>query len=98
MDDKNQLLSLVGQRYNGDLSGYLTKKPEKKAPEKIKAKKQDNSEEKEFIAADKDYQAALAYIKDVISPAFMKVYPDKIRVNDTFAKTFFVHAYPSFLE
>lgn len=46
----------------------------------------------------KDYSEALAYIKDVISPAFMKVYPDKIRLNNTYAKTYFIYAYPNFLE
>ena len=98
MDNKNQLITLVQQRYDWDLSGYLTKKNSEKPDTKIKAKKADNKTQEEFLEADRDYKEALAYIKDVISPAFMKIYPDKIRINDTFVKTFFVHAYPSFLE
>jgi len=98
VDSNNSLIQLVGQRYNWDLSGYLTKKDGTKKPEKIVAKKQNNTEEKEFLEADKDYKSALAYVKDIISPAFMKVYPDKVRINETYAKTYFVYSYPSFLE
>jgi hypothetical protein len=50
------------------------------------------------LESEKEYKAALAYIKDLISPAFMKIYPDKIQINNTIAKTFFVYAYPNFLE
>jgi conjugal transfer ATP-binding protein TraC len=34
----------------------------------------------------------------MVAPAFMKIYPDKVRINNVFAKTFFVYAYPNFLE
>jgi len=50
------------------------------------------------LESEKEYKAALAYIKDLISPAFMKILPDKIQINNTIAKTFFVYAYPNFLE
>lgn len=96
--ENNSLIELVQQRYDGDLSGYLNTPKKTAGQEKIIAKKQSNSENKEFIEADKDYKSALAYIKDIISPAFMKVYPDKIRINDTYAKTYFIYSYPSFLE
>jgi hypothetical protein len=46
----------------------------------------------------KEYSDALAYVKDVISPAFMRTYPDKIRINNTYAKTYFIYAYPNYLE
>lgn len=49
-----------------------------------------------MLEMEKDYKSALAYVKDVISPEFFKVYNDKIRVNDTYVKTFFVYAYPNF--
>ena len=37
----------------------------------------------------KTYKDALAYVKDAISPAFMKVYPNKLQINNTFVKTLF---------
>ncbi len=57
-----------------------------------------NAEKKAVLSAEKDYKEALAYIKDAIAPAFMKVHNDKIRINNTYAKTFFVYSYPNFLE
>jgi hypothetical protein len=51
-----------------------------------------------MLETEKEYKDALAYIKDLVSPAFMKIKPNNIKINNTFAKTFFVHAYPSFLE
>jgi hypothetical protein len=51
-----------------------------------------------LLEVEKEYKEALSYIKDLVSPAFMKIKPNNIKINNTFAKTFFVHAYPSFLE
>jgi hypothetical protein len=50
------------------------------------------------MESEKVYKEALAYVKDIISPAFMKTFPNKIQINNTYAKTFFVYAYPNFLE
>jgi hypothetical protein len=50
------------------------------------------------MEAEKEYKEALAYIKDMIAPSYMKIFPDKLRINNVFAKTFFVYAYPNFLE
>jgi len=55
-------------------------------------------EDKKILEAEKEYKEALAYIKDMISPAYMKVFPDKLRINNTYVKTFFIYAYPNFLE
>ncbi len=44
------------------------------------------------------YHEALAYIKDAIAPAMVKVTPQDIQINDTFCKTLFTYAYPDFLE
>lgn len=55
-------------------------------------------EEKRLKEAEKEYKEALAYIKDIISPAYMKITPDKIKINNVYTKTFFVYAYPNFLE
>jgi hypothetical protein len=34
----------------------------------------------------------------MIAPSYMKIDKDKIQINNVFAKTFFIYAYPSFLE
>jgi len=61
-------------------------------------KKAKLEEDKKLKETEKEYKEALAYIKDLVSPAFLKNQPNYIKVNNTFAKTFFVYAYPSFLE
>ncbi len=94
MSEKEKLVSLVGKRFSWDISWFKVKPVEKKIDTKENSKK----ESSEILKAEKEYKEALAYVKDVISPAFMKIYPDKIQINNTFAKTFFVYAYPSFLE
>lgn len=91
MVSQEKLILLVKKRYTWDIYGF-----EKK--EEIPKEWANKNEEKVIIEAENDYKDALAYVKDIISPAFMKVYPDKIRINDTYAKTFFIYAYPNFLE
>ena len=96
MADKTKLIGLVKKRYTGDLSGYGPVAWRKETG--VAKTPVDNvitNEEKESF---KEYSDALAYIKDVISPAFMKIYPDKIRVNNTYAKTYFIYSYPNYLE
>lgn len=94
MENKKKLIDLVNKNISWDLSWFEIKKEDKKD----KNSTQEKEENKKILEAEKDYKEALAYIKDVISPAFMKVFPDKIRINNTFAKTFFVYAYPNFIE
>lgn len=89
MEREEKLMKLVSQRINWDTYSYI-KKDKVKAPNK--------SEENEIMEWEKEYKAALSYVKDVISPAFMKIHPNKIQINNTIAKTFFIYAYPSFLE
>ncbi|MDD5770402.1 MAG: DUF87 domain-containing protein [Candidatus Gracilibacteria bacterium] len=55
-------------------------------------------EDKLILQAEKEYKEALSYIKDMISPSFMKIFPDKVRINNIYTKTYFVYAYPNFLE
>lgn len=93
MASQEKLIELVKKRYPWDTYGY-----DKKDIKKDEIKKVDKNEDKQVLEAEKEYKDALAYVKDIISPAFMKIYPDKVRINDTFAKTFFVYAYPNFLE
>lgn len=90
VENPEKIIKLVKQRIDWDTYWYKTKE------EKTKPKKVDAS--KELVESEKEYKAALAYIKDVISPAFMKVSQDRVKINNTIAKTFFIYSYPNFLE
>ena len=57
-----------------------------------------NATPEEIKTGERIYHEALAYIKDAIAPAMVKVSPHDIQVNDTFCKTLFTYAYPDFLE
>lgn len=94
MDNKEKLISLVQNRINWDTYSYIVQEKTKWK----KTKKSTSNENKEILESEKTYKEALAYIKDTISPAFMKVFPNKLKINNTFTKTFFVYAYPNFLE
>lgn len=106
MTQNEKLKSLVTKRYSWDSSTYeelLLKtskelketKSQKITPKNEVSWKDDN---KKILQAEKEYKEALAYVKDMISPAYMKIMPDKVKVNNVYAKTFFVYAYPNFLE
>ncbi len=73
-----------------------TKKIEKKVEiNKDKLSKEDTEKLKQVEV---EYKEALAFLKDAISPAFMKESANHIQINNIFARTFFVYAYPTFLE
>ncbi|MCP4523418.1 MAG: DUF87 domain-containing protein [Candidatus Gracilibacteria bacterium] len=93
MPNQEKLKSLVDTRITGDVYSYISSKA---AEEQDKAKKA--AEDKKLIATEKEYKEALSFVKDAISPAYMKAWPNKLQINDTLVKTFFVYAYPSFLE
>ena len=96
MANQEKLIELVQKRIDGDIYFYSKKNIEKKKEKK--EEKIDKNENNKIKEAEKEYIEALAYIKDIISPAFMQIFPNKIKINNTYAKTFFVYAYPSFLE
>ena len=52
----------------------------------------------DIVEGERIYHEALAYIKDAISPAMMKITPQDLQINDTFCKTLFTYAYPDFLD
>lgn len=91
---------LVGKRYSGDTIWFEEVMENKKeiTPNKTPKHPTARQEDKALLAAEKEYKEALAYIKDMIAPAYMKVFPDKVKINNIFAKTFFIYAYPNFLE
>ncbi|MFK7779718.1 MAG: ATP-binding protein [Candidatus Gracilibacteria bacterium] len=90
MANENKLINLVQQRINGDTYTYVKKIDTNK--------KANQSEEKKLLNSEKEYAEALAYVKDAIAPAYWKSYPNKLKINNTYVKTFFVYAYPNFLE
>lgn len=98
MSNQEKLKILVDKKISWDVSHYIVKHAEKKTTTKAKKTAVDKNEEKQLLATQKEYNEALAYVKDAISPAYMKIWPNKIQVNDTLARTFFVFAYPTFLE
>ena len=98
MSNQEKLKILVDKKISWDVSHYIVKHAEKKTITKTKKTVVDKNEEKQLLETQKEYNEALAYVKDAISPAYMKIWPNKIQVNDTLARTFFVFAYPTFLE
>lgn len=92
MENKNKLAELISKRISGDTFWYYK-------PQELKTnKKVVSTADKEVLESEKEYREALAYVKDVISPSFMKIFPNKIQLNNILSKTFFVYAYPQFLE
>lgn len=91
MDKQEKIINLVKQRITWDTYWYNNIKTDTKSTKKV-------DESKELLESEKEYKTALAYIKDIISPAFMKVTQDRVKINNTIAKTFFIYAYPNFLE
>ncbi len=88
---ENKLLQLVQQRIDWDTYSYIKKVNTNK-------KSDNKAEDKKLLEIEKEYKEALAYVKDAISPAYWKSFPNKLIINNTYVKTFFVYSYPSFLE
>lgn len=55
-------------------------------------------EKKRFQEAEKLYQEGLSTIRDLISPSSMDIEFDFIRVEGMYAQTFYVYAYPRYLD
>ncbi|MDD3862045.1 MAG: DUF87 domain-containing protein [Candidatus Gracilibacteria bacterium] len=56
------------------------------------------SERKEYIEAEKIYQEGLASIKDLIAPSSMEIEYESIRIDGTYAVSFYVYSYPRYLD
>ncbi len=48
--------------------------------------------------SEKDYKDALAYVKDMIAPAMMRIDATKLQIGDTYVRTIYTYAYPDLLE
>ncbi len=47
---------------------------------------------------EKEYNESLAFIKDTIAPAMMRIDATKLQIGDTYIRTIFTYAYPDVLE
>ncbi|MBU1934500.1 hypothetical protein KKF04_00430, partial [Patescibacteria group bacterium] len=56
------------------------------------------TEAQEIKEAEKIYRQGVATIKDLIAPSSMEFMYDKMKVNSLMAKSFFVYAYPRYIE
>jgi hypothetical protein len=100
------LLEILTRPVTGDISeikditGKITSNSPSKEITKENIPNQDDEKvsQDDYKAGEKIYHEALAYIKDAIAPAMVKVTPRDIQINDTFCKTLFTYAYPDFLE
>lgn len=52
----------------------------------------------ELRQSEEEYKEALAYVKDMIAPAMMRIDATKLQIGDTFVRTIFTYAYPDVLE
>lgn len=108
MSNKEKIVKILSQKYKWDVRDYeesLSKKIENKEDilalmwnEKNLTKKQKTELNKAILNWQKEYEEGLASIKDLISPEFMKVTWDTLKINNVYARTFFVYAYPDYLE
>ena len=70
-----------------------------KASQADAAKSQMSNEEKQkYIEAEKIYQQGLSAIKDLISPSAMEINYDSLRLDGLYTKSFYVYAYPRYLD
>jgi len=75
------------------LDSFLTKSPKR---EKVVEKRKE--EAKKILEAEKIYTKGLANVKDIISPSAFEVTSSQVKVGDRYARTYFVIAYPRYLQ
>jgi len=57
-----------------------------------------SKERREYMEAEKLYQQGLASIKDLIAPSAMEIKYDSISIDGVYARSFYVYAYPRYLD
>ncbi|MFA6992890.1 MAG: DUF87 domain-containing protein, partial [Candidatus Gracilibacteria bacterium] len=58
----------------------------------------DQGERRLYVEAEKIFQEGLASIKDLIAPSSMEIRYDSVRIDGVYSKTFYVFAYPRYLD
>jgi hypothetical protein len=61
-------------------------------------RKLSKEEAMELKDTEKEYNESLAFIKDAIAPAMMRIDATKLQIGDTYVRTIFTYAYPDVLE
>ena len=90
------LVSLYLYFHNFNHMSILNKILPKK--QKLVKKKDEISSKTALLESEKIYQKGLTTIKDIIAPAAFKISTDHILLNKRVASTFFVYAYPRYLQ
>jgi conjugal transfer ATP-binding protein TraC len=105
---KNAFMASLGKIQSalnkGKTAGIPTSEKEKKVeaakekPKQVSKTKVDAKERQELMEAEKIYQSGLATIRDLIAPSSMEIRYDSIRVEGMYAQSFYVYAYPRYLD
>ncbi len=74
------------------------KNPPKNAEGKPDYSKLSSEDKKQIVEAEKVFQEGLSTIRDLIAPSSMEVAFDHLLIDGMFAKSFFVHTYPRYIE
>ncbi len=61
-------------------------------------RKLSKEEAMELKDTEREYNESLAFIKDAIAPAMMRIDATKLQIGDTYIRTIFTYAYPDVLE
>lgn len=64
----------------------------------VSAGKISQDERNKYIESEKIYQEGITSIKDLVAPSSMIVNYDSVRIDGLFAKSFYVYAYPRYLD
>lgn len=92
-DNIKQVFS-VSEKQRGDMAGKSLTEGKKG----VVKKKISPEEKQKLIEVEKLYQEGLASIRDLIAPSSMEIQYDKIRIEGMYAQSFYVFAYPRFLD
>ncbi len=107
LEEKKQVVAQATKKksvFDGLKSLFVSNsQKQKQAAETVSAATATNTkisaeEKKKYIEAEKIYQEGLASIKDLIAPSSMEIRYDSIRLDGMFARTFYVYAYPRYLD
>lgn len=96
-DNFKEMFSL-SDKNRAQYAREATKKAAELKGEKKKEKPMTPEEKERFKEAEKAYQEGLATIRDLIAPSSMDIEFDSIRVEGMYAQTFYVYAYPRYLD
>jgi len=89
---------LKGENQKDDVPEDLIPNDESvKKDAKVKDKKLSAKEKQELVEAEKIYQEGLATIRDLIAPSSMEIKYDSLRVEGMYTRSFYVYAYPRYL-